>query len=98
MFDTNGLSYLASEDPWVVAGLLLIGASGLLSFRLYQKVRALGDHSYAQSPLRYFFMFTIPRAYLELARARRWSKLPAYAVWLCAAAGVALLVFGLFKL
>jgi hypothetical protein len=72
----NGLTYLIGQDPWVIAGFLLIGASALLFFRLYQKLKIVRDRSYARFTLPILFVFTIPRAYLRYAG--RWSPLPAY--------------------
>lgn len=94
----DAYKYLISHDPLVIAGFLAIGASALLFFRLYRRLRLIGDRSYAQFTLPIMFVFTIPGAYLRYAQATNASRLPAYFAWICSTLGLVLLVVGLFRL
>ena len=95
---SRALTYFLKQDPFVIMGLGLVGASAVFFFRLHQKLKEIGDRSYAHFTLPILFVFTIPKAYLRCAPVARWSRLPAYAAWLCTTMGVALLVLGLFRL
>jgi len=94
----RGLRYFASQDPFVIVGFILIGASAVLFFRLYKKVRTVGGRSYTKFTLPVFRAFSMSMVYLKYAPTKSWSTLPAYAAWLCTVAGIAFLVFGLLKL
>jgi len=90
---------MAQHDPLMIVGLLLIGASGWLSFVVFKRLNETGYKSggYAASwPL----IGTMPLAYLNLkARKQRgWSPWPAYLIWIFAVTGIAALVAGLVLL
>ena len=91
---SDAISFLW-RDPLPVIGLLMIGASAVLAFRLEIKLQEVGATPTASIRNR---IFTVPRAYLRQGLDRGWSPWPAYLVWLFAGLGALLLIVGLFRL
>jgi hypothetical protein len=90
--------YILQHDPLFLAGLFLIGLSGLIFFRIHKKLDKAGQASYQRSFLPIGLWFEITRKYVSCAGPNGWSLLPAYVVWICIALGVSLLVLGLIRL
>ena len=82
-----------------VIGLILIGASAVLVFRLYQKLLQAGeDTSSLFSVIMNPAFWTVPRAYLKTRSKHGWPVWPAYGVWFFGASGIALPIAGLSRL
>jgi len=97
----NQISAIAAflrQEPLPVLGFMLIGVSGILFFRLYMKLRQVGDKSYQRFILPLTVALGIPRAYVAQAQQRGWSSWPAHLSWLFAGIGSIALIVGLFRL
>jgi hypothetical protein len=79
-----------------VAGLVLIGFSALLYFRLHSRLGRVGRASYHVT-LPITLWLAIPGAYLKCAESEGWSRIPAYAAPACIITGITVLGFGLFR-
>jgi hypothetical protein len=91
---------MTRHDPAVVLGFFLAGASGIMFFHIQLKMIRAGyktSYTFFGKPFSPNGWDT-PLEYLKIRSKHDWSPWPAYLVWPCAAAGVALLVFGLFHL
>ncbi len=93
--ESRAVLYMIRHDPLAIIGLLLIGASGILRFRMYSKLESLGVKVPRTISLPLTYHFWLSQTYLLHARAGSWSPWPAYLMWLCLAAGILLLVLGL---
>jgi hypothetical protein len=92
-------AYVLRQAPFLVAGLLLIGASATFSLHLLLKLERAGDNSYKKGiTLPGSMWFTLPREYLRHARLDGWSVWPLRMTWVCLLVGITCLVFGLFQL
>ena|ERR1700730_8018214 len=94
----SGFYYVIHHGPLAIVGFLLIGAAGLLFFRLHTKLDKVGAASYGHFIFPIVLWFAIPRAYLKYAGPNGWSRLPAYAAWCCLGSGISLLTVGLSML
>jgi hypothetical protein len=96
----NMLAYMVQNDPAVVAGLALIGTASTLFFQVTLKLSRVGFSSYVvfKPPLVLVSNWAITGEYLKLRRQYGWSPWPVYCLWPCLVAGIACLVFGLFRL
>jgi hypothetical protein len=95
----NQVFSMVRHDPMVVLGFILIGASAVLTFRLYRKLLEVGeDTSHLLMRIPNTAAWTVPRVYLKARSKHGWSPWPAYAMWLSLVSGIMLLVAGLFKL
>ena len=86
------------QDPLAVLGFMLLGASGILSFRLFMKLEQIGDKSYQRSMFPLSVVLAVSKAYLAHARRKNYSPWPAYLPWVCAAVGWITLIVGLCQL
>lgn len=93
----NEIVSFVKQDPLPVLGLLRVGASGVLFFRLHCKLQEIGDKSYVLK-IPSDAVWIVPQAYLKARLKHGWSPWPAYAVWGCLVSGLVLLVVGFFKL
>lgn len=85
------------HDPLPVVGLVLIGLSGVLWFRILRMLLSAGYKvpGYFEGwPL----AWTLPMAYLSRRSEQKWSPLPAYLIWAAFVAGCGCLIAGLFQL
>lgn len=94
----DAIAAFVREDPLPVLGLILIGVSGVLFFRLYMKLQQIGDKSYQRFLLPLSVAVSIPKAYLAHARQKGWSPWPAHLPWLSATLGLIALIVGLSRL
>jgi hypothetical protein len=86
---------MTRHDPAVVLGFFLAGASGIMFFHIQLKMIRAGyktSYTFFGKPFSPNGWDT-PLEYLKIRSKHDWSPWPAYLVWPCAAAGVALLVF-----
>ena len=87
---------LLHHDPSVLSGFLLIAVGAILFVHIQFRMRSVGYKTYP--------MFSrpkdwsLPAEYLKVREKHGWPAWPAYLVWPCYAVGIALLVFGLFRL
>jgi hypothetical protein len=95
---TQVFLHMIRHDPLAIIGLLLIGASGVLWFRLYSNLKVLGEQAPRSISLPLAFHIWLSKTYLRHAHAGHCSPWPAYLMWLCSGAGVLLLVVGLVRL
>ena len=95
----RAIVYMLSRAPFLIMGLLLIGASGAFSFHLLLKLERAGDKSYREGIyLPGSMWLTIPRVYRRHVQKDAWPMWPLHMTWLCLLIGVAFVVFGLFQL
>lgn len=84
------------HDPAAILGFSLIGCFAVLYYHVQIKMLRAGYiTSYDFSPYR---GWAAPFRYLKVRAKHDWSPWPAYLLFPCLIAGVALLVFGLFRL
>ena len=85
--------------PFLVVGLLLVGASGAFSSHLLLKLEWAGEKSHREGIYLLGSMWlTIPRTYRRHAQQDGWPIWPLHMTWLCLLVGVGFVVFGLFQL
>jgi hypothetical protein len=87
---------MARHDPMALLGFLLIGAFAVLFFRVQFKMQKAGYKTYDVfvSSRKY----GMPTEYLRIRKQHGWSPWPAYLLWPCLLAGIALLIAGLLRL
>jgi hypothetical protein len=98
--EIQALSYMAKNDPAVIAGLLLVGSSSVLYVHVQLKMVRAGyktSFDVLRGPLSAKGLET-PRQYLKVRAKEGWSPWPIYLFLPCMLAGIGLLVFGLFRL
>lgn len=93
--ESEAVLYTIWHDPLVVIGLLVIGCSAVLWFRVFSRLQKVGIQTPRSISLPLTFHTWLTREYLRQARVGRWSPWPAYLMWLCPAAGFFLVVLGL---
>jgi hypothetical protein len=85
------IANMARHDPAVIVGLLFIAGAAVLYFHIQLKlVRA--EYPMRANP------WETPRQYLKARAKHGWPSWPAYLLGPCVLFGIALLVFGLFRL
>jgi hypothetical protein len=97
--EIQAISYATRHDPAAVAGLLLIGCSSVLFIHIqFKMIRAGYKTSYTFLRLNIANGWDTPSQYLRVRAKHSWSPWPAYLLFPCVIVGIALLVFGLFRL
>jgi hypothetical protein len=92
--------YMARHDPAVIAGLLLIGGAGLLFIHIQLKMTRAGyktSYGFFGKPLSPNGWDT-PVQYLKVRAQHGWSPWPVYLLGPCVVLGIAVFIFGLFRL
>jgi hypothetical protein len=89
--------YMIHKDPLVIAGLVLVGFSGLLLTRIQLRMMKSG---YKFPYVKYLTRqsWEVPQEYLNQRMKHGWSPWAAYLFWPTALIGVICLVIGLFRL
>lgn len=78
-------------------GFLLVGASGVLAYHIFTKLRVAGDRSHSSYSLPITLLWVLPQAYLRLRREQNWSPWPAYMMLITMISGLILFVVGLTR-
>jgi hypothetical protein len=98
--EIQALSYMMKHDPTVVAGWLLIGSSSVFYIHVHLKMVRAGyktSFDVLRGPLSAKGLET-PTQYLKVRAKHGWSPWPVYMFLPCLLAGIALLIFGMFRL
>jgi len=90
------ISYMIRHDPLLIAGLILIGISGILSISIQLKLVRLG-HKFPYSKYLTKSNWDLPQQYLRIRTEQGWSPWPAYLIWPAGIVGVICLLVGLFR-
>jgi len=86
------IAYMARHDPAVIVGLAFIALSSMLLFHIQRKIIQVGR------PYMLFMSLDASVEYFKISKQYGWPLWPAYCVWICLPLGIAILVFGLFRL
>jgi hypothetical protein len=94
------IAYMAREDPAAIAGVLLIGISGVLFIHIQLKMLRAGYKTSFTSTRMLFIArgWDTPGQYLKICEKHGWSPWPTYLLAPCILLGVTALIFGLFRL
>jgi hypothetical protein len=95
---SQSISYLLKQDPWVIAGLLLIGLASILFMHIQLKLLKAGYKSFNLFKSPTVTNWNMPGEYLKVRGKYGWSAWPVYLLWPSLFGGVLVFVVGLLKL
>ena len=92
------IQYVLTKAPSLVIGLLLIGASGAVSFYLLLKLERAGDKSYREGILFPNSMwYKLWGSYRRRAAIDGWPVWPLHMPWISLLLGIVCVVIGLSR-
>ncbi len=95
--EIRALSYFIQYDPLLVGGLLLIGVSAILSFRIQLRMLRIEKSSYSFFGFPRRFDWKTYVKYLGVRKQQGWSAWPVYLMLFSLVLGIILFVVGLFR-